>query len=215
MSKKKKIIKKVQKTRRRRPREHPRRGFTKRNGTQVNPVTVNKGVRYKTNFKTMLKKVEEKEKKDNFETEFVSKKEVGSKVNEFIEGLENAKNIYVRGTNSNDLFSEKSIDPLLDPIENEWANTREEAEHIIEKHNKMDTEYEIIELDKSKLVGDWGKFGVQYKGINALTDYDANLMDHNSYIYVFEGKNLGTNMVGDGDIIKPIRVLKCFELTEN
>ena len=70
---------------------------------------------------------------------------------------------------------------------------------------------EPYQLPESQRTTDEG-WGIKYDGVNALEEYDDNLMGHTNHIIVFSGAEEGENLLKDGDIISPSKVLEVIKI---
>lgn len=82
----------------------------------------------------------------------------------------------------------------------------EDAEDFVEEHELPG---EAVEFEEE---GEYGSnFFVQYDGVNALQSFDEVMQGHGKII-IFEGTYQGDNLHGDGDVVKPKKVIEIIEL---
>jgi len=117
-------------------------------------------------------------------------------------------NIYARAVDISGSFNEERFldSRSVDEFVVEEPHSLEEAKELVEKYDLPGeaTEYE----------GVFGAgYAVRYDGVNAVQGYfDETNMGHQNTIVIFEGKYLGENLQGDGDIIKPDKILEVIRI---
>lgn len=134
------------------------------------------------------------------------------KLFEYIENVTGGK-IYARSIGLVDKFDEKTFlnSKSYDEFVVESPKSLKDAQDLVEKYDLNGVAVRLKDEDITAFFG--GEYGVRYEGFNALQRYDEMMMPHNT-IVVFEGKYLGSNLLGDGDIVKPIRVVEVIHVID-
>lgn len=113
-------------------------------------------------------------------------------------------NIYARCLPSGCEFDEYTFlkSKSFDEFVVECPENIDDAEELVEKY---DLPGNATMLASPGYFG--GVYGIEYEGVNALQTYDETLMGH-GIIVIFEGEYLGENLLKDGDVVKPTKVIE-------
>lgn len=122
-------------------------------------------------------------------------------INDYIE-TKTGNNIYARCLPEGEEFNEDQFmkSRSFDYFVVEEPQTLEEAEELVEQY---DLPGEAEERE--------GKYGVRYSGVNATQNYDIFNQGH-GIIVLFEGEYEGDNLLKDGDVVKPMKVIEVIKV---
>ncbi len=158
-----------------------------------------------------INEVEDKEENMAYEYSTVDREEIEDYVNEIIDKYDKEveDDVFVRGANFENFDEQRFLNSQsYDEFVVEEPRTESEAQDLIDQY---DIPGEPYQLPESQRLTDEG-WGVKYEGVNALQEYDDNLMGHTNHIVVFSGEEQGENLLKDGDIISPNKVLEVIKV---
>lgn len=115
--------------------------------------------------------------------------------------------VFLRASESLDL-SDRSIDY---PNEHGYGyiDTKESLESLLKRENLENIAIPFRTRYKGREI-----WAIQYKGVHASEEYEGQVeMIHGltDRLYIFQGRSLGKNLVGDGVIVNPLKILEILD----